>query len=267
MQCFENRDWQMLSKCKMIMIVSYYSRDTHRRYDSCVGAKADGWGLWNMSDAWDGRVCGPLKLLNLCAWGWMDLCFRRLHTQHAVTYQLLHSISFLPPPHLLLPYAGQGLVATSWLIYFLCSWARCVWTKAQDLITLDFGTTEIRSSLCILQLLLWSFLIWYKMELMEKGPKKKDFSVHFEISNYSSIASAWQTRITMYTQPVEFLRKKICHKLTCFQVSNDQKEFKFEMTLAYRLSDHQFKDINDDAWFSRLKRVTGLSAASNQHFC
>lgn len=43
----------------------------------------------------------------------MVLCFPRLHTQHAVTYQLSHGISFFPPPHLLLPFAGQGLAVTS----------------------------------------------------------------------------------------------------------------------------------------------------------
>lgn len=74
----------------------------------------------------------------------LDLCFPSLHTQHAVTYQVLHSIFFFPPLHLLLPYAGQGLVVTSWFIYFLYSSARHIWIKAQDLITLDYGTIEIQ---------------------------------------------------------------------------------------------------------------------------
>lgn len=61
--------------------------------------------------------------------------------------------------------------------------------------------------------------------------------MHFKINNCSSIASARQARIIMYTGTVGILLKKIWHILTTFQVSNDQKEFQFDMTLASRLSD------------------------------
>lgn len=83
---------------------------------------------------------------------------------------------------------------------------------------------------------------------------KKDHGVHFEINNCSSIDSARQARIIMYTGTVGILLKKIGRKLTAFQVSNDQKEFQFDMTLASRLSDHQFKPLDAAAiWFSRRK--------------
>lgn len=47
--------------------------------------------------------------------------------------------------------------------------------------------------------------------------------------------------------------KKFVHKLTTFQVSNDQKEFQFDIALAYRLNDHHLKslDADDASWFSR----------------
>lgn len=45
------------------------------------------------------------------------------------------------------------------------------------------------------------------------------------------------------------------HKLTTFQVSNDWKEFQFDMALAFRLSDHQFTPLHDDTISSsRWKR-------------
>lgn len=76
--------------------------------------------------------------------------------------------------------------------------------------------------------------------------------MHFEINNHSSIASASQARIIMYTGTVGILLKKIGHKLTTFQISNDQKELQFDMTLASRLSDHQFKPLDHYViWFSR----------------
>lgn len=61
--------------------------------------------------------------------------------------------------------------------------------------------------------------------------------MHFEISNCSSIASARQARIVMYTGTAGILLKKTGHKLTTFQVSNDQKEFQFDMTIISRPRD------------------------------
>lgn len=76
--------------------------------------------------------------------------------------------------------------------------------------------------------------MYYRMKRVQRN--KKDHDVHFEINNRSSIASARQARIIMYTGTVGILLK-IWHILTTFQVSNDQKEFHFDMTLASRLSD------------------------------
>lgn len=46
---------------------------------------------------------------------------------------------------------------------------------------------------------------------------------------------------------------KFVHKSTTFQVSNDQKNFQFDITLVYRLSDHHLKtlDADDARWFIR----------------
>lgn len=44
--------------------------------------------------------------------------------------------------------------------------------------------------------------------------------------------------------------KYFVHKLTTFQVSDDQKEFQFDIALASRLNDHHLKplDADDTSW-------------------
>lgn len=76
--------------------------------------------------------------------------------------------------------------------------------------------------------------------------------MHFEINNCSSIASAGQARIIMYTGTAGILLKKVGHKLTTFQGSDDQKEFQFDMTIASRPRDRWLELLDDDViWFSR----------------